>query len=86
MKLKNEFITHETNGEHITVTAGNTSFNGIIRSNQTAGFVIDCLREDTTEEEIAKKMFDEYDAPMEVISADVKKVIDKLRSIGAIDE
>ncbi len=86
MKLKNEFITHETNGEHITVTAGNTSFNGIIRSNQTAGFVIDCLREDTTEEEIAKKMFDEYDAPMEVISADVKKVIEKLRSIGAIDE
>lgn len=86
MKLKNEFITHETNGEHITVTAGNTSFNGIIRSNQTAGFVIDCLREDTTEEEIAKKMFDEYDAPMEVISADVKKAIDKLRSIGAIDE
>lgn len=86
MKLKNEFITHESNGEHLTVTAGNTKFNGLIRSNQTAGFIIECLKENTTEDEIINKMLEKYDASKEVISSDVRKIIGKLRSIGALDE
>ena len=47
MKLKEEFITHETDGEQIMVCAG-TSFNGIVKSNKTAAFIVDCLKTDTT--------------------------------------
>ena len=47
MKLKNEFITHETDGEQIMVSAG-TSFNGIVKSNKTAAFIVNCLKTDTT--------------------------------------
>ena len=86
MKLKKEFVTHSTDTEHITVTTGNTEFKGMLRSNETAGFIIEMLKEDTTEEKIVSAMFDEYDAPIEVIAADVHKIIEKLRSIGAIDE
>lgn len=86
MKLRDEFITHETNGEHIMVTAGNTDFNGLVRSNGTAGFIVECLKADVTREEIVNKMLEKYDAPAEVIAGDVDTILEKLKSIGAIYE
>ncbi len=86
MKLRDGFITHTSNGEHITVTAGNTAFNGMIRSNQTAGFIMECLKDDVTKEDIVEKMLEKYDADRERIESDVDKVLEQLRSIGAIDD
>lgn len=85
MKLKEGFITHESNGEHITVTAGNTAFNGMIRSNSTAGFIVECLKNKMEKEEIITKMLDTYDVPREVLEKDVEKILEQLYSIGAID-
>ena len=85
MKLKENFITHESDGEQVMISTDNT-FCGIARSNHTAAFIIDCLKEETTEKEIVDKMLSKFDAPREVISADVEKIIGKLRSIGAINE
>ena len=86
MRLRDGFITHASNGEHITVTAGNTAFNGMIRSNQTAGFIMECLKNDVTKEDIVEKMLEKYDAGRERIESDVDKVLEQLRSIGAINE
>lgn len=86
MKLKDGFITHETDGEQIMVSTGNTKFSGLVRSNKTAAFIVDCLKSETSESEIVKKMTEKYDAPKEIISVDMKKILDMLRSIGAIDE
>lgn len=85
MKLKKEFITHTSGDEQLMISAGG-SFNGMVRSNKTAAFIIDLLKEDTTKEVIVDKMLEVYDAEREVIAADVDKVIDALLSIGAIDE
>lgn len=84
MKLKNGFVTHTTNGEQILVSA-NGDFNGLARSNSTAAFIVDCLKKETTEEEIIEKMLQIYDAPKEIISRDVHKIIEKLKSINAIE-
>ena len=46
MKLKEGLITHETGEEQIMVSAGAVSFNGLVRSNQTAVFIVDCLKMD----------------------------------------
>lgn len=86
MKLKEGFITHESEGEHITVSAGGSAFSGLIRSNGTAGFIVECLKTETTQEEIVRKMLEKYDAPREVIAADVGKILATLRGIGALDE
>lgn len=86
MKLKDGFVTHEANGEHITVTVGGSRVNRLIRSNKTAGFIIECLKEDTTEEAIVERMLEKYDAPRERIATDVAKILAKLRDIGALDE
>lgn len=86
MKLKKGFITHETDGEYVIVSAGNTKFNGMVRCNHTAGFVVDCLKKDTTEAEIKAAMKQQYDATEEQINGAVAQVLDQLRQIGALDE
>ena len=86
MKLRKGFITHESNGEHIMVTAGNTAFNGLVRSNKTAGFIVECLKKNVTKEEIIHKMLDKYDACEETITKDVDMILARLQEIGAIDD
>jgi len=86
MKLKNGFITYNNGLEHITVTTGGSDFNGLIRSNKTAGFIVECLKNETTEEAIVEKMIEKYDAPRDVIASDVSAILTKLRKIGAVDE
>lgn len=86
MKLKDGFVTHEMGDEQILVATGNANFAGMVRSNPTAGFIVDCLKEDTTREEIIGKMLDKYDVTREIVAADVDKIIAKLRSINALDE
>lgn len=86
MKLREEFVTHEMGGEQIMVATGSASFSGLIRSNSTAAFIVDCLKEDTTREAIIEKMLAKYDATPEIIGADVDKIVGKLRSLGALDE
>lgn len=86
MKLKEGFITHETDGEQIMVGAGQVHFSGLVRSNRTAAFIVDCLKRETTAAQITDAMAAKYDAPKTVIAADVEKILAQLRSIGALDE
>lgn len=86
MQLKKGFITHETDGMQIMVAAGEAKFSGLVRSNKTAAFIVDSLKQPTTREQIVDAMTEQYDAPREVIAKDVDKILDRLRSIGAIDE
>lgn len=85
MKLKKSFMTHNADGEHILIdTEG--MFSGIVRSNETAAFIVECLKQETTEEEIVNVLCEKYDAPRAVIALDVKKIMENLRSVGALDE
>lgn len=86
MKLKDSFITQDIDGTQFMVAVGETSFTGIVRSNKTAAFIVDCLKTETTKEQIVDKMCAKYDAPKERIEADVEKILEKLRGIGALDE
>ena len=85
MKLKDAFITHMSNGEQILVDASG-KFSGLIRNNESAAFIVDCLKQETTVEKIADKMYEEYDAPREVLEKAVNDVISSLRKAGAVDE
>ena len=46
MKLKEGFITHTLQGQQMMVAAGPAArlFRGVVRSNETAAFIIDCLK------------------------------------------
>lgn len=86
MKLKKEFITYNTDDKQYMVSTDTKLFSGLVKSNQTAAFIIDCLKEETDTDQIVEKMLSVYDAPSDVIAKDVRKVIDKLKSVGALDE
>ena len=85
MKLKDTYITHDSDGEQILLDTS-SSFAGLIRNNKTAAFIVECLKDDTTQEKIVEAMFEKYDAPKEVLAKDVSEVIGKLRKVGALDE
>ena len=86
MKLKNEFITQDIDDTQFLVPVGAEAFSGIVRSNKTAAFIVNCLKEETTETAIVDAMCAKYDAPRETIAVDVAEILEKLRSINAIDE
>ena len=86
MKLKNEFIIQDIDDTQFLVPVGAEAFSGIVRSNKTAAFIVNCLKEVTTETAIVDGMCAKYDAPRETIAADVAEILEKLRSINAIDE
>lgn len=85
MKLKDTFITHMSNGEQILVDASG-KFSGLIRNNESAAFIVECLKKETTVEEIVDQMYEEYDASKEVLLKAVNDVVSQLRKAGAIDE
>lgn len=86
MKLRSEFITYETDGEQVMVSTGTSSFVGLVRSNKTAAFIVDCLKKETTKEAIVDAMENKYDVSREVIEEDVENILNQLRSIEALDE
>lgn len=86
MKLKEGFVTQQMGDEQIMVATGTASFSGLVRSNATAAFIVDCLKEDVTKEQIVAKLLDKYDVSEAVVAADVEKILTKLRSIDALDE
>lgn len=86
MKLKDSFITQDIDGTQFMVAVGETSFTGIVRSNKTAAFIVECLKTETTKNQIVNAMCAKYDAPKDRIEADVEKILEKLRGIGALDE
>ena len=86
MKLRDDFLTQETDGEQVMVAAGGEGFSGMVRSNATAALIVDCLKSETTASAIVDAMCKKYDAPRTVIEADVAHILDTLRSIGAIEE
>lgn len=85
MRLKDTFITYDSDGEQVLIDV-TSSFAGLVRSNKTAAFIVECLKTDTTEEQIVDDMYEKYDAPKEVLQKDVESIVEKLRGIGALEE
>lgn len=86
MKLRKEFITHQSGKDNIMVATSTKIFSGIVKSNATAAFMIECLKEETTVDAIADKVLDAYEVDRETVLRDIEKVLEKLRSIGALEE
>ena len=87
MKLKTGFITHQIQDTQMMVATGEAakSFQGLVRSNETAAFIVNCLKSETTEEAIVENLLAEYDVPREIAARDVRGILEKLGSIGALE-
>lgn len=88
MKLKEGFVIHESDGESLMIAVGEMAerFHGLVRSNRTASFMIDCLKKETTPEAIAEAVTDRFAVDRQTADRDVARVLDQLREIEALDE
>ncbi len=86
MKLNANFIHHQLDGQTVIVPTAGADFHGLIQGNKTLAVIVDCLKQDTTEEEIVDTLCTRFDGDREIIKADVAEAIKKLKEIGAIDE
>ena len=86
LKLKQDFLLHNTGTESVLVPTGKADFSGVVRGNKTLGAVLNQLQTDTTEAEIVSALRSRFDAPEGAVERDVAKVLAELRSIGALDE
>ena len=88
MKLRQGFVTQEFHGEQLMVAVGEAAkrFRGLARSNATAAFIVDRLKNETTEAEIVSAVVEEFEVDEARVQTDVARIIAQLRSIGAIEE
>ncbi|MBQ7454892.1 MAG: PqqD family protein [Clostridia bacterium] len=89
MKLKGEWATTKLGDEYAAVSVGEAAtdaFHGIIRLNETAGFIVKQLQSETTREALIDALEKEYEGTREQFAAGVDKVLTQLRECGAIEE
>ena len=86
MKLNPDFITQDVEDTQFLVPMGAEAFRGIARGNETAAFIVNCLKADTTEEKIVDALCAEYNVPRETAAADVREILGTLRRINALEE
>ena len=88
MKIKDGFILKNVAGSKIVIATGEQrmSFNGVITFNDVGAEVFNLLDGNHSLEDIVVKISTDYDAPVEVVRADIEKLIEKMRKHNLIDE
>ena len=88
MKLNKDIMLGNIDGKDFAIATGNLSksFNGIINNNPTSNYIFTLLKTEQTEDSIVAAMLKKYDAPEEVVRADVREVIETIRKAGILEE
>lgn len=88
MKLNKDIMLGNIDGRDFAIATGELSkiFNGIINNNPSANFIFNLLKTEQTEDSIVQAMLEKYDAPEEVIRADVRELLDVIRKAGILEE
>lgn len=88
MKLNSDIMLGNIDGKDFAIATGNLSkkFNGIINNNPSANFIFTLLKTEQTEDSIVQAMLEKYDAPEDVIRADVRELLDVIRKAGILEE
>lgn len=88
MKLKNGIVTNSIDGESFAIATGDAAkeFNGLIKNNPTAAFIFELLKTEQTEDSIVNAMLEKYEVDEPTVRADVKELIDLLKSKNLIED
>ncbi|MBO5494143.1 MAG: PqqD family protein [Eubacterium sp.] len=88
MKLIKGMVTNTIDGENFAIATGKATktFKGIIKNNSTAAYIFELLKTEQTEDSIVAAMLEKYDAPEDVIRADVREILDLLKEKKLIEE
>ncbi len=88
MKIKAGFIVREVAGTFLAIATGELSkvYHGSLTLNSSAKFLFDNMQEDTTKEELVKKLVEYYDDLDEATAASaVEGFVKKLEEANLLD-
>lgn len=87
MKILREFVLREVAGDVLLVPTGKTALdlNGMMTLNEIGAEIWKMLPEARDSEQIAARLAQDYDAPVEQIRADVDEFLDQLRKLGIVE-
>lgn len=86
MKIKDIFEEELIGANKVMVSLDNSVLNGIVRANETASYIISCLKQETTEEQIISNVCCRYNINIELAQKGVSKILFQLRELNLIDE
>lgn len=86
MKLRGIYEEEMIGNENVMVSLDNKVLNGIIRTNETATFILSLLKNETTTDEIVDKLIDKYGIDYSTAQGAVNKVLIELRKLNLIEE
>ncbi len=88
MKLKDGIVTNSIDGESFAIATGRATkdFNGLVKNNPTAAFIFELLKSEQTEDSIVNAMLEKYDVDEATVRADVKELLDLLKSKKLIED
>lgn len=87
MKLKSEIVLGSIDGKDFAIATGSlsTKIHGLINNNATANYIFQLLQKEQTEDSIVSAMCEKYDAPEDIIRADVKEILAQLDKMGILE-
>lgn len=88
MKLRKGIVTNSIDGESFAIATGKATkdFNGLVKNNPTSAFIFELLKSEQTEESIVNAMLEKYDVDEATVRADVKELLDLLKSKKLIED
>ena len=86
MKIKEGFVLRDVAGQAVVIAVGKASerFHGMINLNDTGKCIWMGIQEGLTEQEIIKKITDQYEVEQESAAHDVRQMIQKMYEVGVI--
>lgn len=86
MRLKDDFILHNTGEDFVIIATGEATknFNGIIKLNNMGGEIVSFLSNDISEEDIIKAIVEKYEVEYDTAKEDIRNLLDSLRKAGVI--
>ncbi len=90
MRIKDSFFVGEL-AEGIKLVPADPRYHFFVSANDSAAFLLRCLKDDSgkkgiTKKELLQKLLEEYDVAPERAEKDMDKLLDELRSLGALEE
>lgn len=88
MKLKSGIVQSKVGSDFVAVATGDAgkNFNGIIRNNATAAFLVERMLKETSVEQLVSALLENYEVDEATARADVEKTIDTFRKAGLLEE
>lgn len=88
MKLKDGIVTNSIDGESFAIATGKATkeFNGLVKNNPSAAFIFELLKKEQTEDSIVAAMLEKYDVDEATVRADVRELLELLKSKNLIEE